>query len=101
MFRFIIALLLALVAAQTANAACGSTANRAGCTTPNGAVGVGPNGAASYNKNTGAVHSTQSNGAYRSNQVEPGTNVYGSRGNSATKAVQPGCAFVNGKRVCN
>jgi hypothetical protein len=101
MFRFIIALFLLLVAAQTANAACGSTANRAGCTTPNGAVGAGPNGAASYNKNTGTVHSTESNSADRSNQVAPGTNVQGSRGNRATKAVEPGCAFVNGKRVCN
>lgn len=90
MSRIIIALLL-LLAAQDANAAeCGSTANRAGC--------VGPNGAASYNKNTGQVHSAQ---PYHSNEVAPGTNVHGVRGNSATKAMQPGCAFVNGKRVCN
>ena len=90
MSRFIVALLL-LLAAQQANAAeCGSTANRAGC--------VGPNGAATYNKNTGAVHTGQSS---RSNQVAPGTNVQGRRGNSATKAVEPGCAYVNGKRVCN
>jgi hypothetical protein len=90
MSRFIIALFL-LLAAQEANAAeCGSTANRAGC--------VGANGAATYNKNTGAVHTTQ---PYHSSQVAPGTNVQGGRGNSATKAVEPGCAFVNGKRVCN
>jgi hypothetical protein len=90
MSRIIIALLL-LVAAQAANAAeCGSTANRAGC--------VGPNGAAGYNKNTGAVHTAQ---PYHSNEVAPGTNVQGRRGNSATKAVEPGCAFVNGRRVCN
>jgi hypothetical protein len=90
MSRFIIALFL-LLAAQEANAAeCGSTANRAGC--------VGANGAATYNKNTGAVHTPQ---PYHSNQVAPGTNVQGERGNSATKAVEPGCAFVNGKRVCN
>jgi hypothetical protein len=90
MSRVFIALLL-LVAAQAANAAeCGSTANRAGC--------VGPNGAASYNKNTGAVHTGQ---PYHSNEVAPGTNVQGRRGNSATKAVEPGCAFVNGRRVCN
>jgi hypothetical protein len=101
MFRFIIALFL-LLAAQEANAAeCGSTAYRAGCTTPNGAVGVGPNGAATYNKNTGAVHTTQPNNSYHSTQVTPGTNVQGRRGNSATKAMQQGCAFVNGKRVCN
>jgi hypothetical protein len=90
MSRFIVALFL-LLAAQQANAAeCGSTANRAGC--------VGPNGAATYNKNTGAVHTGQSS---QSNQVAPGTNVQGRRGNSATKAVEPGCAYVNGKRVCN
>ena len=90
MSRVIIALLL-LLAAQDANAAeCGSTANRAGC--------VGPNGAASYNKNTGQVHSAQ---PYHSNEVAPGTSVHGAGGNSATKAMEPGCAFVNGKRVCN
>ena len=90
MSRVIIALLL-LLAAQDANAAeCGSTANRAGC--------VGPNGAAGYNKNTGQVHSAQ---PYHSNEVAPGMNVHGERGNSATKAMEPGCAFVNGKRVCN
>ncbi len=90
MSRVIIALLL-LLAAQEANAVeCGSTANRAGC--------VGPNGAASYNKNTGQVHSAQ---PYRSNEVSPGTSVRGVRGNSATKALEPGCAFVNGRRVCN
>ena len=100
MSRFIIALFL-LFAAQQANAECGSTPNRAGCTTPNGAVGVGPNGAATYNKNTGQTHTTQSNTYHRSNQVTPGTNVQGSGGNSATKAVQQGCAWVNGRRVCN
>jgi hypothetical protein len=90
MFRFIIALFL-LWAAQEANAAeCGSTANRAGC--------VGANGAATYNKNTGAVHSAQ---PYHSNEVPPGKSVEGRNGNSATKAVESGCAFVNGKRVCN
>jgi hypothetical protein len=90
MSRFTIALFL-LLAAQEANAAeCGSAANRAGC--------VGANGAATYNKNTGAIHTAQ---PYHSNQVAPGTNVQGERGNSATKAMEPGCAFVNGKRVCN
>jgi hypothetical protein len=100
MSRVIVALCL-LLAAQEANAACGSTANAVGCTTPNGAVGAGPNGAATYNKNTGQVHTTQPNTAYHSNQVKPGTTVQGQRGNSATKAAQPGCAYVNGKRVCN
>jgi hypothetical protein len=90
MFRITIALFL-LFAAQEANAAeCGSTANRAGC--------VGPNGAASYNKHTGEVHTAQ---PYHSNEVAPATNVQGRRGNSATKAMEPGCAFVNGRRVCN
>ena len=90
MTRVIIALFL-LFAAQQANAAeCGSTANRAGC--------VGPNGAATYNKNTGVAHTAQ---PYHSNQVAPGTSVQGRRGNSATKALAPGCAFVNGRRVCN
>jgi hypothetical protein len=100
MSRYIVALFLLLTAAQGAVAECGSTANRAGCTTPNGAVGVGPKRAATYNKNTGAVHTAQPN-SYRSNEVVPGANVQGGRGNSATKAVEPGCAFANGKRVCN
>jgi hypothetical protein len=83
--------LFLLMAAQGANAAeCGSTANRAGC--------VGPNGAATYNKNTGETHTAQ---PYHSNDVAPGTSVQGGRGNRATKAVEPGCAFVNGRRVCN
>ena len=90
MSRIIIALFL-LLAGREANAAeCGSTANRAGC--------AGPNGAATYNKNTGAVHSAQ---PYHSDQVAPGASAHGRYGNSATKAVEPGCAFVNGKRVCN
>jgi hypothetical protein len=90
MFRIVLTSLLLLAAQQASAAECGSTANRAGC--------VGSNGAASYNKNTGAVHSSQ---AHDSNQVAPGENVHGRRGNSATKAVEPGCAFVNGRRVCN
>ena len=101
MFRLTIALCLLLGLAPAANAACGSTANRAGCAGPNGAVGVGPNGAASYNKNTGTVRSSQSGAAYHTNSVVPGTSVQGAAGNRATKALQPGCAFVNGRRVCN
>jgi hypothetical protein len=92
MLRSFIALSLFSAAAQGAAAECGSTANRAGC--------VGPNGAATYNKNTGTVHTAQPN-SYHSNDIVPGTNVQGRRGNSATKAVEPGCAFVNGQRVCN
>jgi hypothetical protein len=90
MSRIIIALFL-LLAAQEGNAAeCGSTANRAGC--------VGPNGTATYNKSTGEVHTAR---PYYSNEVTPGAHVQGRRGNSATKAIEPGCAFVNGRRVCN
>jgi hypothetical protein len=90
MLRFIITLFLLLAAQEAKAAECGSTAERAGC--------VGPNGAATYNKNTGAVHSAQ---PYHSNAVAPGTHTEGWRGNSATKAAEPGCAFVNGRRVCN
>jgi hypothetical protein len=88
--RLFVALLLFLTALQANAAECGSTANRAGC--------VGPNGAATYNKNTGAAHTAQ---PYHSNANTPGAHAEGSRGNSATKAVEPGCAFVNGRRVCN
>jgi hypothetical protein len=90
MSRIVITILLLFAAQQASAAECGSTANRAGC--------VGPNGAATYNKSTGAVHSSRPQGL---NQVAPGTSAHGWRGNSATKAVQPGCAYVNGKRVCN
>jgi hypothetical protein len=90
MSRFIIALFLLLAAQQASAAECGSTANRAGC--------VGPNGAATYNKNTGQAHTAQSS---QSNQVAPGTSVQGRRGNTATKGLEQGCGFVNGKRVCN
>lgn len=89
MSRVIVALFL-LMAAHGAHAVeCRSTVNGAGC--------VGPNGAATYNKNTGQTGPAQ---PYHSNTVAPGTNVQGSRGNSATKAVAPGCAYVNGRRVC-
>ena len=90
MSRIVIAIFLLLAAQQASAAECGSTANRAGCVGANG-------GAATVNKNTGEVHSTQSG----NNQVTPGTSVQGRRGNSATKGVQEGCAFVNGRRVCN
>jgi hypothetical protein len=91
MFRVAVCLFPLIAAHGTADAVeCGSTANRAGC--------VGPNGAAGYNKNTGEVHTRQ---PYQSNEVSPGTSVQGRRGNSATKAVEPGCAYVDGRRVCN
>jgi hypothetical protein len=95
----IIALFL-LLAAQEAQADCTRGVYRAGCTTPNGAVMAGPNGAAAVNQN--GMHTTQQYDYYHApNTIAPGTNATGWRGNSATKAVQQGCAFVNGKRVCN
>lgn len=67
----------------TAHAAgCVAGAARAGCAGPNGAAIAGPNG----------VHTTSPPAA--------GTSGTGPRGNTVTKGVQPGCAFVNGKRVC-
>jgi len=90
MLRIIISLFMLLVTQQANAAECGSTGNRAGC--------VGANGAATYNKNTGQVHSAE---PYHSSQVAPGESVHGRYGNSATKAVEPGCAYVNGKRECN
>jgi hypothetical protein len=62
---------------------CAKGVVRAGCAGPNGAVVAGPNG----------VHTTKS-------APRPGTTATGARGNTATKAVEPGCAFVNGQRVC-
>jgi hypothetical protein len=62
---------------------CAKGVYRAGCVGPGGAVVAGPRG---------AVGTT--------NQVRPGTRVVGPRGNTATKAISPGCAFVNGQRVC-
>jgi hypothetical protein len=82
-----ITIIMAMTPAAAYALECGSTANRAGCTTANGAVG--------YNRNTGAIHRTQPN------QVTPGEHIEGQRGNSATKAAEPGCAYVNGRRVCN
>jgi len=91
MARTIMVALFLLFSLQQANAVeCGSTANRSGC--------VGPNGAKTYNKNTSQAHTTQ---RYHSNTVAPGANVQGGRGNHATKAMEPGCAYVNGRRVCN
>jgi hypothetical protein len=62
---------------------CAAGVVRAGCAGPNGAVVTGPSG----------VHTTKS-------APRPGTTATGAHGNTATKAVQPGCAFVNGQRVC-
>jgi hypothetical protein len=83
MSRLINAFFLPLDAQQANAVKCGSTANRGGC--------IGHNGAATYHKITGVAHTTQ---PYHANEVAPGANIHGVGGNSATKAVEPGCAFV-------
>ena len=90
MFRLIPVFMLLFAVQQAEAASCGQTANRAGC--------VGANGAVGYNKNTGAVHGGR---VYHPNEVAPGAHVEGARGDSATKTLAPGCAYVNGRRVCN
>ena len=82
---FTIAIVLPLLAGfiPTAHAVeCAAGVARAGCAGPNGAAVAGPNG----------VHKTSPPPA--------GTTATGTRGNTATKGAQSGCAFVNGKRVC-
>ena len=69
---------------------CAAGVVRAGCAGPNGAVVAGPRGA--------AVAGT--NGMRMKSAAPAGTSATGARGNTATKAVAPGCAFVNGQRVC-
>lgn len=69
---------------------CARGVVRAGCAGPNGAVVAGPRGAAAVGTNR----------VYTRSVVRPGTTATGVRGNTATKAVAPGCAFVNGQRVC-
>jgi hypothetical protein len=81
-----IALPLLTGAIATAQAVeCARGVVRAGCAGPNGAVVAGPGGAAAATRSA----------------VRPGTTATGARGNTATKAVAPGCAFVNGERVCH
>lgn len=75
---------LILTAAPALAIQCAKGVYRAGCAGPNGVVVAGPRGAA----------------AVRTNQVRPGTSVTGARGNTATKAIALGCAFVNGQRIC-
>jgi hypothetical protein len=70
---------------------CAKGVARAGCAGPNGAVVAGPRGAAAAG--TSGMHTRSA--------VRPGTTATGVHGNTATKAVQPGCAFVNGQRVCH
>jgi hypothetical protein len=84
-------ILLAAVG-STANARCAAGDGHAACAGPNGAVAAGPNGV-----HGATYHST----TYHSTTVAAGSSVTGYHGNTATKAVQSGCAWVNGKRVCN
>ena len=70
---------------------CAKGVVRAGCAGPNGAVVAGPRGAAA----------AATNGVRTRSAVRPGTTATGAHGNTATKAVAPGCAFVNGQRVCH
>lgn len=73
------------VPAQAAQ--CARGVYRAGCVGPNGAIVAGPRGVATAR-------------TYGASQIRPGTSVTGVRGNTATKALAPGCAWVNGQRVC-
>ena len=90
---FVMVTILPLLAAviPTAQAVeCAAGVVRAGCAGPNGAVVAGPRGAAAVG----------TNGMRMRSAPRAGTTVTGARGNTATKAVQSGCAFVNGQRVC-
>jgi hypothetical protein len=83
-FTMMIAGLIVLLLAGTVPTAqavqCARGVVRAGCVGPNGAVAVGPYG--------------------RASTIRPGASATGVRGNTATKGIAPGCAFVNGQRVC-
>ena len=90
---FAIATILPLLAGviPTAHAVeCAAGVVRAGCAGPNGAVVAGPRGAAAAGTHGMRIRSAP----------QAGTTATGARGNTATKAVQSGCAFVNGERVC-
>ena len=90
---FAVATVLLLLAGviPTAHAVeCAAGVVRAGCAGPNGAVVGGPRGAAAAGTNGMRIKSAS----------PAGTTATGARGNTATKAVQSGCAFVNGERVC-
>src|SRR6266446_6972480 len=90
---FAVATVLLLLAdiIPTAHAVeCAAGVVRAGCAGPNGAVAAGPRG----------VAATGTNGMRMRSAPRAGTTATGARGNIATKAVAPGCAFVNGQRVC-
>ena len=90
---FAVATVLLLLAGvvPTAHAVeCAAGVVRAGCAGPNGAVVAGPRGAAAAGTSGVRMRSVPA----------AGTTATGARGNTATKAVVPGCAFVNGQRVC-
>src|SRR5690242_18943767 len=85
---FTIATVLALVTGviPTAHAVeCAAGVVRAGCAGPNGAVVAGPRGSAA----------TGTNGMRMRSTPRAGATATGVHGNTATKAVAPGCAFVN------
>ena len=91
LFAVVTVLLLLAGVIPTAHAVeCAAGVVRAGCAGPNGAVVAGPRGAAAVGAN-----------GMRMKSASPAdTTATGARGNTATKAVAPGCAFVNGQRVC-
>ncbi|MFO1056963.1 MAG: hypothetical protein U1E53_08345 [Dongiaceae bacterium] len=78
---------------------CKQGQNRAGCVGANGAVYAGPNGAGAAGKN--GVYTTNQGNSDAYHPPAPGTSVTGARGNTATKAWQSGCVWVNGQRKCN
>ena len=91
LFAVVTVLLLLAGVIPTAHAVeCAAGVVRAGCAGPNGAVVAGPRGAAAAG----------TNGMRMKSAAPAGTTATGARGNTATKAVQSGCAFVNGQRVC-
>ena len=91
LFAVVTVLLLLAGVIPTAHAVeCAAGVVRAGCAGPNGAVVAGPRGAAAAGTNGMRIKSAS----------PAGTTATGARGNTATKAVAPGCAFVNGQRVC-
>ena len=91
LFAVVTVLLLLAGVIPTAHAVeCAAGVVRAGCAGPNGAVVAGPRAAAAAGTNGMRIKSA----------APAGTTATGARGNTATKAVAPGCAFVNGQRVC-
>ena len=84
--------LLLLAATPAAHAVeCRQGVNRAGCVGAKGAVTTGPQGTSAVDKN-GKTASTRSS--------PPAGTTTSKNGNSATKAAQSGCYYVNGQRKC-